>query len=295
VVDVSKISTIQIFDFTTNNTLINLDYIDPLQGKILGAARENIDFISNVDPARYNNIINPTNISQSSWGAEFVGTIWFDTSTTRFVNYHQNDVVYNTKYWGNVFPGSEVAIYTWVASPVLPIDYIGPGTVFSPTSYSTQYTINATGSLVPVYYFWVQNTNIVFTKAGKTLADSIISSYIRNPAGSGISYFASLLPNTFGIYNSQMYIQALNSILSLNFATGSSDDVTHNAYDLIRANYADDYLPGLPTFNSTNREPETLYAKLLDSLSGTDIFGNLVPNPFLPKAVQTGILNRPKG
>jgi len=293
VVDISKISTIQIFDLTTNNTLINLDYIDPLQGKILGAARENIDFISNADPARYNTD-NTVTVSQSSWGAEFVGSIWFDTSTTKFVNYHQDNLIYNTKYWGTVFPGSEVAVYSWIESPLLPINYIGPGTVYDTTRYATQYMVNQSGALVPMYYYWVKNTNIIFTKAGKTLADSIVSSYIANPSSSGISYFTPLLPNTFGLYNSAMYIQALNSVLSLNFATGTTDDITHNAFDLIRANYADDYLPGLPTFNSTNKNPESLYAKLLDSLSGTDIFGNVVPNPFLPKAVQTGILNRPK-
>lgn len=292
VVDISKISTIQIFDRTTNNTLINLDYFDPLQGKILGAARENIDFISNTDPARYN--ITTNNVSTSGWGAEFVGMIWFDTSTTKFVNYHQNDLVYNTKYWGTVFPGSEVDIYTWISSPVEPVNYAGPGTVFNNTSFATQYVINQTGQLAPVYYYWVKNTNIVFTESGKSLADSTISSYIRSPANSGISYFAPLLPNSFGIYNSASYIQSLNSILSLNFATGSSDDTTHNIFDLIRSNYPDDFLPGVPSVTSINKEPISLYAKYIDSFGGTDKFGNVVPDPFLPIAVQSGILNRPK-
>ena len=53
IVDINRIQNSQLFSASTNNTLINLDYIDPLQGKILGAARENIDFVSNIDPAQY--------------------------------------------------------------------------------------------------------------------------------------------------------------------------------------------------------------------------------------------------
>ena len=292
VVDIESIPNVQLFDLITNNTLINLDYIDPLQGKILGAARENIDFISNADPARYN--VNATNVSTSGWGDTFVGMIWLNTTNMRFVNYHQNDLTYNSKYWGTLFPGSDVAVYTWISSPVVPSEYQGPGTIFSANLYSTQYIINSAGELVPMYYFWVRDTNIVFTKAGKTLADSIVASYINSPVNSGISYLAPVLPNSFALYNCDTYINSLDSVLSLTYATGLTDSVAHNAYNLIRANYQDDFLPGVPTATSVNKEPESLYAKLIDSLSGTDIFGNIVPNPFLPKAVQTGVLNRPK-
>jgi hypothetical protein len=292
VVDIQSVSNIQIFDGITNDTLINLDYIDPLQGKILGATRENIDFISNADPARYN--LNATNVSSSGWGEAFLGMIWLNTTNMKYVNYHQDDLVYNTKYWGTLFPGSDVAVFTWIESPVVPAQYQGPGTVFGTSLYSIQYKINNAGEVVPVYYFWVRNTNIVFTRAGKTLADTTIASYINSPVNSGISYFVPLLPNSFGLYNCESYINSLSSILSLTYSTGMTDSVAHNAYDLIRANYADDFLPGVPSFTSANREPESLYAKLVDSLSGTDKFGNVVPDPFLPKAVQTGVLARPK-
>jgi hypothetical protein len=63
---------------------------------------------------------------------------------------------------------------------------------------------------------------------------------------------------------------------------------------LIRSNYADDFLPGLPDKFRDISEPYSLYARMLDSLSGTDTGGAVVPDPFLPKAVQTGILVRPR-
>ena len=291
VVDINKVQNIQLYSAMTNNTLDNLDYIDPLQGKILGSVRQNIDVVSNIDPAGYNS---PTNTAGSMvWGAAQVGQIWFNTSTTRFVNYHQNDVVYNSKWWGQIFPGSDVTVYSWIVSDVLPILYAGPGTPYNIDSYAIEYILNATGVLTPVYYYWVRNTNIIFTQTGKTLADSIIQSYIASPINSGISYFAPLQQDIFALYNCGDNINANDTVLHIGFNTGVNDDVAHSLYSLIRTNYADDFLPGLPTSNGLD-VPESLYDRMLDSLCGVDESGGIVPDPFLPKPVQYGIYARPR-
>jgi len=305
IVDINKINNSQIFSAQTNNTLINLDYIDPLQGKILGAARENIDFVSNSDPAYYNNVNTVT--SQRSWGAEHFGMLWLDTSAMKFVNYHQDDVRYNSRYWGTLFPGSNIVVYSWISSPVLPVNYQGSGRPKDVNSYAIHYVLNSTGSLVPLYYYWVQNTNIIFTERGKTLSDSIVERYIASPQNSGISYFVPLLPNIFGIYNSGSYINAQDSVFHIGYASGTNNDVSHSQYSLIRANYADDFLPGLPgSINRTEStlhgnyqlansgDPFSLYSRMLDSMCGVDTVGQVVPDPFLPKLVQYGVLARPK-
>ena len=98
IVNTDAIQNVQLYSVTTNNTLDNLDYIDPLQGKILGAVRENIDIISNADPANYNSP-NATNKGATVWGTAELGKLWFDTTTTRFVNYHQNDETYSNEYF----------------------------------------------------------------------------------------------------------------------------------------------------------------------------------------------------
>ena len=292
VVDTARVQDIQLFSALTNTTLDNLDYIDPLQGKILGAARENIDVVSNIDPAGYNS---PAAESTNSiiWGTANVGQLWFNTSNVRFVNYHQNDVVYNSKYWGTLFPGSDVAVYSWISSNVQPGQYTGPGTPYDIASYVIEYTPDATGTLVPVYFFWARNTNIIFTKTGKTLADSIIQSYIVSPISTGISYFAPLLPNVFALYNSYANINANDTVLHVGFATGTNDDVSHELFSLIRANYSDDFLPGLPG-TTTLTTPESLYNRMLDSLCGVNETGGVVPNPYLPKSVQYGVMARPR-
>lgn len=290
VVDINRIQNVQLFSAQTNNTLINLDYIDPLQGKILGAARQNIDVVSNNDPAHYNNIF--TNRSGVVWGPAQVGQLWLNTSNMRYVNYHQDSVAYNSKYWGTLFPGSEAQVYSWIVSTELPEVYTGPGTPYDLNSYAIDYMVDSNNLLSPVYYYWVRNTSIIFTKAGKTLADSVVESYVQNPLTSGISYFTPLLPNAYALYNSAEYINANDSVLHIGYGTGTNDDVSHTQWNLIRANYADDFLPGVPP--TTSELPQSLYDRLLDSLSGVDETGQVVPNPFLPLAVQVGIQARPR-
>jgi hypothetical protein len=118
VVDINKIQKAQFYDNLTNENISSLDYFDPLEGKFLGAVGENLDYTTSIDPAGYNNPAIAK--GNAKWGAEHVGTLWFDTSTVRFINYHQNDVKYDSQYWGAVFPGSVVSVYTWIESDVPP-------------------------------------------------------------------------------------------------------------------------------------------------------------------------------
>jgi hypothetical protein len=290
-VDVNGITNAQLYSASTNNTLINLDYIDPLQGKILGVVAENLDIISNADPASYNS---PNNVSGSAvWGTKHLGKLWFNTSTTKFVNYHQNDeVVYNSKWWGRVFPGSQVTIYSWITSNVIPAEYTGPGTPLNLTDYSVEYVLNSTGAITPVYFFWARNTNIIFNQLGKTLSDTICEAYISSPQASGIAYFAPIQSNVMGLYNTNEYVNSTDTVMHIGFATGTNEDDSHSIYSLIRANYPDDFLPGLPAL--TSLPPLSLYDRMLDSMSGVDESGAIVPDPYLPKPVQSGVLVRPR-
>ena len=300
IVDVNGIFNIQLFSATTNQTLANLDYIDPLQGKLLGAVSENIDVVSNNDPASYNSA--GSTQGGKVWAADKVGSLWFNTSNTRFMNYHQNDVEYNSQYWGRVFPGSNVTVYSWIASQSIPSQYAGTGTPYDVNSYSIRGIINAEGLITPIYYFWVRNTNIVFSSVGKTLADSTLESYISQPQQTGISYFTSLLPSVFGLYNCAEYINAKDTVLHIGYSETTNDDVAHNQYSLIRDGYPDDFLSGIPGSGAAYQnhaavgitEPIGLYNRMLDSMCGVDNAGGVVPDPLLPKAVQTGILARPR-
>jgi len=290
IVDINRIGYTQIFNSQNNQTLLHLDYFDPLQGKLFGIVAENIDVVSQIDPASYNN----GNVTQQSvvWGKEKVGNIWFNTSNVRFVNYHQNDVTYNSAYWGTVFPGSDVAVYSWIESAVPPSSYQGPGIPYNTNLFSIETILNSSQEATVVYYFWVRNSSIIFENIGKTLSDNTIATYIAYPFYSGISYLAPVLPSVFSVYNSQQLLNGNTSVLNIGYSTGKTDDEYHSEYALIKQNYYEDFLPGLPTLETP--EPTLLYRRFLYSLSGVDGLGQVVPDPFLPLAVQTGISARPR-
>jgi len=290
--DVTKIRKVQLYNNTNNQNLASLDYIDPLQGKLLGVVQENLDYISISDPAGYNG---PNlNTGKEVWTKDHIGKLWFDTSTTRFINYHQNDVVYNSKWWGRVFPGSDVSVYSWIESDVVPAFYVGPGTVYDIGKYSTVLFTDSNNNLIAKYYYWVRNTNLVFSHYGKTLSDTIISQYITDPKNSGISFMAALRPNTYGLYNSQEYINDVSTNLHLGFGVNGDSTASHVEFQLIRSDYPDDFLTGFPDRDKGYNTPVALYDRLLDSCSGTDEIGAIVPDPYLPKLLQQGVNIRPR-
>lgn len=275
VVDTTLVNRVLMFDKDTQQTTNNLDYIDPLNGKVLGAAAENIDYISADDPASYNQ---GTNITSVIWGDDRVGDIWWDTSNVRFLNYNQSDLTYSSKNWGLVFPGSTVDIRQWVKSTTPPTQYNGNGTVVDPNSYTTVSSINASNTIVQYYYFWVTDLNI--TASNKTLDVNLIKQYITNPITSGVPFIAFLNNSAIGMYNSQQYIN--NSILHVSYNQLHLKNTVFNEYSLIRENNKYDFLS------------DSLYRKLQDSFVGGNSIGLAVPDPKLNIAHRNGISYRPR-
>jgi hypothetical protein len=282
-VNINKINNINIFNRLTDKTLDVLDYIDPVQGKMLGAVSVNIDFISSYDPAGYE-------INDLQWGRSHVGTVWLDTNNLRMLNYNQQDVNYNAKYWGVAFPGSSADVYTWIESADTPLNYTGSGFPVAYDKYVTSAELNvASNTIVVRYYFWVKNYDAI--PEGKTLSPLIISQYVLNPQSSGISYLAPITTNIVALYNSNQYINDSTSTLHLGYGNSIYDDGKHVSWKLVRSN-SDDFLPGIPDKNNVN--PVGLYLKYLDSFSGADSAGNFVPDIRLPAMVKSGVSFSPR-
>ena len=279
-VDVNQINSVYMYDRLVSSTQTYFDFIDPLQGKVLGAARRNIDYIGAVDPANYTNgtIRNQGN----SWGAEHVGEMWWDTDTVRFIDPNQDNIVYASRRWGQTFPGSRVDIYQWVASDVPPLSYTGAGTVLSTSSYTVRSALSKENIFVTTYYFWVRNISTVDTGAGKTLSATGVARYIENPRNSGIPYIAALNSSTIALYNALEYISAADTIIHVEFDQELNDANIHTEYDLIADGQPDSFLNA------------TLYRKLIDSFSGVDTRGAPVPDPMLSPAERYGVQFRPR-
>jgi hypothetical protein len=280
VVDVNLINTVFMYDRLLSTTQTYFDFIDPLQGKILGAARRNIDYIGAVDPANYNTgtIRNQGN----SWGAEHVGEMWWDTDTVRFIDPNQDNIVYAGRRWSQVFPGSRVDVYQWVESTVPPVSYTGPGIALSTATYSVRSTLNQENIFVTTYYFWVRGINTINTRAGKTLSPVGVARYIESPRTSGIPYIAALNSSTVAIYNGLEFISAADTILHIGYDRELTDDNIHTEYQFVADGIADSFLNA------------TLYRKLQDSFCGVDTAGAQVPDVFLSPAERYGVQFRPR-
>jgi hypothetical protein len=280
VVDIQLLNSVFLYDRVTSTTTEFLDFINPLQGKILGAARQNLDYIGAVDPASYNS--GPTNIRGTTWSNEHVGKMWWDTTNARFIDPNQDSIVYAARRWAQLFPGSSVDVYQWVVSPVPPAQYAGEGTPRDTLSYVVNGRLTIDGTIATEYYFWVRGITATVTELGKTLPASVVANYIENPRASGIAYLAPINASTVAIYNSGDYIQAQDTILHIEYDREYTTNNVHTEYELIPQDRGDGFL-------SNN-----LYRKLQDSFCGVDTFGNSVPDTNLGPAERYGVQFRPR-
>lgn len=283
-VNVNGLNDIQLYDVITNETLDYLDYIDPVQGKLLGAVETNLDFIQSTNPANYTTGL--------VWTTAQVGKTWLDTTNLRMLNYNQPDVNYNASNWGRAFPGSTADIYTWVASPVEPVDYVGPGYVIDFENYTSSSSLDrSTNNMTTEYYFWVKNFSLV--PPGKTLSPVTVSQYLLDPVSSGISYLTAPTTNIVAIYNTQGSVDGNTSVLHIGYgATGTDSDVIHSNWGLVQQDSATDFLNGLPTAPSD--QPSGIYLKYLYSFAGQEPNGLSVPDNRLPPLARYGTSFRPR-
>lgn len=280
VVDVDRLNTTFLYNRQDNIPAVYLDYFDPLQGRLLGAVAENINYIGAVDPAAYN--IGTLNNFGRTWQAEHVGEIWWNTSQVRFIDPNQDDLIYASRRWGQLFPGSRVEVYQWTASDVPPNQYTGPGTPASLDNFAVSSRLNDQGIFVDEFYFWVTGINTVNTVARKTLSIDTIARYIENPRASGIPYVAIINPSTVAIYNSLDNITSQDTVLHIEYDRLLNDSAVHTEYQLIAEDRADGFLT------------DDLYRKLQDSLCGVNENGAVVPDPLLNVGEKYGIAARPR-
>ena len=280
VVDIQLLNSVFAYNKNQGRITQYLDFIDPLQGKILGSARQNIDYITGLDPAQYNT--GTVNNNGQYWREAQVGDIWWDTSSARFIDYHQDNLTYRSRRWGQLFPGSTVDVYQWTESSVPPAEYAGEGEVFGTDSYSVSSELNPDGLFATTYYFWVKNKTTVNLDKNKTLGTAAIAQYIENPKSSGIPYIAPVATNSIALYNFNDYVVANDVVLHVEFDKTRNNDNVHVEYDLIADGKADSFLS------------DGLYRKMLDSFAGADTLGNSVPDVGLSIADKYGVQFRPR-
>jgi len=290
-VDVESISRTFIYNKSNNNMLAALDYVDPIKGKVLNVAGQDIDYQRVSDPAMYNQGTGSV-YTDLHWGPAQVGHIWWNLDTVRFVDYEQDDLNYRLTNWGKQFPGSSIDVYEWVESPVLPSEFVakvGAGTPLhqDDSAYSTYGYVDQSGNVKLKYYFWVSNRDQVSASANKNNSVISITSMIENPQAQGIPYVSILRDDTVSLHNVNNLLVGQSSVLQLGQQTPNTS-LVHSEYALVQEG------------NPSSQIPTAILSKLIDSLSGlivNDYYTSTdfvkvtypVPDPTLPMSQRYGI------
>lgn len=283
-VDLDNINKLFLYNKNTQVIVASLDYIDPAKGKILGIAEQDLDFKTSLDPAIYNVGSNPGSVINTSyhWDERQVGKVWWKLDNLRYFDYEQDDLIYRSNNWGKLFPGSEVTVCEWVESKYPPSQYNiqgGDGNPLFINTYVAKTTV-VSGAISTVYYFWV--TDKQNAAQDKRYSVSILKDIIANPQNQGIPYGFLMKNNAVGLVNVQQYLDDSNIVLHIDYQKIINKNSIHSEYELINEN------------DPTSRVPSRIIDKLIDSLSGIDAIGQVVPDPTLTAANRIGISVRPR-
>lgn len=297
-VDVTKIKSIFLYDTEANKIIQNLDFIDPLQGKILGLAEQELSYKTHYDPATY--VIGTESVSideLSDWGSKQVGRLWWDLSSAKFINTYQGSVVYKSNSWNNRFNDNEVDILEWVESKYTPAEWdaladteegltegISGQSKYGNMAYCITQTYDVISEKVSnKYYFWVKNKTVVPNAAGRKYSAKDVSTLISDPKSQGIKYVALHSSNQFSLVNCKDLIADRRVAINFRYWTiDNTETNVHSHYQLISEG------------DSTKQLNKYVEKKWLESLIGFDELGNPVPDPKLPMKLKYGILSKPR-
>lgn len=297
-VDIKKIKSVFLYDTENNNILTYLDFIDPLQGKILGLAEQELSYKTYYDPASYT--IGTTAVvvdTLDSWTKSSVGRLWWDLSSTKFLNTYQGTVSYKSNTWNTRFNDADVAVYEWVESDYKPSDWdsladteegltlgISGLSKYGDLAYSIDQTYDSlTQNYSNKYYFWVKNKVTVPDIESRRYSAKDVSQFIQDPKSKGVRYISLLGSNQWSLVNCKELMADKKTAINFRYWTVDNTEINiHSHYQL------------LTDGNLNRRLNAYIEQKWIDSLIGVDSFKNPVPDLDLPVKLRYGILNKPR-
>ena len=298
-VNVDKIKSVFLYDTEENQIITYLDVVDPLQGKILGIAEQEIKFKTYYDPATYSIgndlvVVDPL----MCWEDKEVGRLWWDLSSSKYLDPNQGTVVYKANTWNNTFNNEDAEVLEWVSSEYKPSEWdkladteigltlgISGLSKYGDACYSVNKaydTVSKTASFT--YYFWVKNKTVVPNVENRTISANDVAKYISDPKNMGVSYIALHDNNQFSLVNCKPLVTGKKVALNIRYwiIDNFEQSNTHSHYQLMSTSATDK--PINPFIEQ----------KWFDSLSGFDSLGNEVPDPKIPVKLKYGIQTRPR-
>lgn len=324
-----------VFSPSPSSALAQLPVYDPFKNILPGVAKQNITYTSLRDPARYNVAGDVTLYNSTvTFGPQQVGKLWWDLSSAKYVYYEQpitvdgsetaeDNLKYRRDRWGQLFPGSKIAIYEWVVSPVPPNEYTGTGT---PRDTSTYVRLNSTNRFTNTttvkYYFWVLNATDLPNVENRTLAALDVSRILETPKSRGFVFFAPIQQtstnNSYMFYNVQEILAYTGNNVQIQYRLSERDDQEHTQWAFFREGDVNSIvanqfwnkmvdsicaytkvLPVSPEYSGINISDYDKWGSTPYDTIGWDLettYGEIlpVPNPALSESEKYGILYRPR-
>lgn len=295
-VDLSKVKRAFVYDKKTNDIIQYLDLIDPIQGKVAGIAEQDLDYKTGYDPAEYSVTDQDIEYNQV-WNENYVGTYWWEVSSSKWYNPYQDSIEYQTSYWNRLLPGYTINVYEWIESDYLPDEYdsisqsdsAGELNITGLSKYGNyRYSIGrkydpVAEKFTTKYYYWVANKQTI-TNIDKNLSVYEIKNIIADPRAAGIRYAMPLAEDRISLVNCESIVNDTDTILHIDLYKGevNNDRNIHTEYKLISEglDYSD--------------IPSTLITKWIDSLVGYDQSARPVPDKTLAHVKRYGVENKPR-
>lgn len=268
-VDIDSISNVYLFSDKNKQIITKLDILDPIKGRILGTAGQDIDYTLSIDPAKYSTVSTdyeylPENINYY-WASDQIGKYWWNIDRCRLIEYEQDTLRYRLDNWGRFFPGSEIHVYEWISSDLLPSQHVAAGLPGKPLyandeAYSVgNYIDPSTNAITVKYYYWLRGHSSKFLKS-KTHTASTLEDIIANPKNQDIPYMAAIATNSFGLYNIEKYLNSDDTVLYLSYKTALNEKIIHSDMQLVQQGFAASVIP------------QKIESKLIDSICQTNYY-----------------------
>ncbi len=294
-IDVSKIKKAYLYNKKTNELITYLDVVDTQQGKLPGAADQEIKFKTYYDPAIYSTGTGVNVDEGLNWTAEHVGMLWWDLSRARFYDNHSGDSLYKSSNWNKLYDTASIDIYEWVETDLLPTAWsalsdteegftrgISGAPRYGNNVYSVKtYFDNISQKVKSTYYYWVKNKKTVPNVEGRTVSASNVSRLIADPISYGYPCVVFNSANCLSLVNVDKYLEDNNVALNVQYWITDNRTNFHSQWKLL-------------SLNKNTVIPSAIENKWFHSLIGKDDAGRLVPDLKLPFKNRYGIEFRPR-
>lgn len=254
-IDTHEIARVQLIDYNTQEPLTSIEVFDPFKGLTIDEVTQYIDYKQEVDPAVYNitDLGEADEYASESWGVNKIGSLWWDLSQVRYIEYEQtDDIQYRASHWGEKFANSKVAVYEWTLSVEIPTLDEYPNARLDTSSGNGQIRYSEQTIYDPIsnapstfYFFWNGGVNTLPPSAKRPYTASSIESVLNDPDANGVAWLSPIQENALLIANINSFFGSKDKLV-LRIEQNSSPEQIYTNHVLVTEGFngdiIDDYL-----------------------------------------------------